>query len=74
MQGFECRVLSPYLAQPLRDVFLPYIFLEWMHVRHVCYICLLGVLSETFWQDHSDQKHSDPEIFWILPYLGLGQV
>ena len=30
-QGFECKVLGPYLAQPVDGVFLPYIFLEWMH-------------------------------------------
>ena len=32
-QGFECKVLTPYLSQPVPDVFLPYIFLEWMHIK-----------------------------------------
>ena len=33
IQGFECKVLLPYLSQPVDGVFLPYIFLEWMHIR-----------------------------------------
>ena len=32
-QGFECKVLLPYLSQPVDDVFLPYIFMEWMHIK-----------------------------------------
>ena len=32
-QGFECKVLGPYLARPVLGVFLPYIFLEWMHIK-----------------------------------------
>ena len=32
-QGFECKVLSPYLSQPVAGVFLPFIFLEWMHIK-----------------------------------------
>ena len=32
-QGFECKVLAPYLLQPVAGVFMPYIFLEWMHVK-----------------------------------------
>ena len=32
-QGFECKVLLPYLSQPVDGVFLPYIFLEWMHIK-----------------------------------------
>ena len=31
-QGFECKVLSPYLSSKM-DTFIPYIFMEWMHVR-----------------------------------------
>ena len=33
MQGFECKVLEPYLSNPTEDVLIPYIFMEWMHVR-----------------------------------------
>ena len=33
MQGFECKVLEPYLSNPIEDVLIPYIFMEWMHVR-----------------------------------------
>ena len=32
-QGFECKVLLPYLSHPVDDVFLPYIFMEWMHIK-----------------------------------------
>ena len=32
-QGFECKVLAPYLSEPVAGVFLPYIFLEWMHIK-----------------------------------------
>ena len=34
-QGFECKVLRPYLTSESNpDVFIPYIFMEWMHVRN----------------------------------------
>ena len=32
-QGFECKVLEPYLSKPTQDVFIPYIFMEWMHIK-----------------------------------------
>ena len=33
-QGFECKVLRPYLtSESTHDTFIPYIFMEWMHVR-----------------------------------------
>ena len=32
-KGFECRVLRPYLSSPLPGVYLPYIILEWMHIK-----------------------------------------
>jgi len=33
IEGFECKVLEPYLSKPTQDVFIPYIFMEWMHIK-----------------------------------------
>ena len=33
-QGFECKVLRPYLSSAAKDTFIPYIFMEWMHVKN----------------------------------------
>ena len=33
-QGFECKVLRPYLSLAAKDTFIPYIFMEWMHVKN----------------------------------------
>ena len=34
VQGFECKVLAPYLSKPTQKVFIiPFIFMEWMHIK-----------------------------------------
>ena len=33
LQGFECKVLRPYFENPIKDVYIPYIFMEWAGVK-----------------------------------------
>merc|ERR1719188_2292781 len=33
IEGFECKVLRPYFENPIKDVYIPYIFMEWSGVK-----------------------------------------
>ena len=37
LQGYECKVLTNYFSNPKPDVFIPYVFMEWYHIRHHTY-------------------------------------
>jgi len=34
IEGFECLVLKHYFSDPVPSVFIPYIFIEWIIIRH----------------------------------------
>ena len=34
LQGFECKILTPYLEKAVPNVFIPLIFMEFIHIQN----------------------------------------